>query len=110
MIGSGKAGAVVIELVLQDSLKADDVADKEITLKFIWEMSAGEDFHAGAGAGSLLIDLWRTGVLLREIKSPGKERSVVRLRAGPVEDEVLPPGIEDVAVRVSEGVSDVDLE
>ncbi len=55
--GAGKAGAVVVELVLQDSLKADDVANEEISLEFIWEVPAGENLDTGTGAGSLLVDL-----------------------------------------------------
>ena len=44
------------------------------------------------------------------VEVAGEQRAVIRLGAGAVDDDVLAPAVEDVAVRVGEAVGDVDLE
>src|SRR5205823_4630144 len=107
---AGEAGALVFELVLEDALEADDVADQKVALHRRREVPAGEDFDAGARPGSLLVDLRRVGVLHRVVHAAGEESAVVRLGAGAVVDEILAPAVPDVAVRVGERMADVDLE
>ena len=58
-LGAGEAGALVLDLVLEDALEADDVGDQQVALEFLGEVAAGEDLDAGAGPGALLVDLRR---------------------------------------------------
>ena len=62
-LGAGEAGAVVLDLVLQDALEADHVGDEQVALVLLGEVPAGEDLDAGAGPGPLLVDLRRPAVL-----------------------------------------------
>ena len=66
------------------------------------EMAARQDLDAGTGPGSLLVDLRRPAVLLREIELAGEQRGVIRHGPRAVDDDVLAPAVEDVAVRVGE--------
>src|SRR5262249_6998217 len=54
-----KARILVLDLVLEDALEADNVGYQQIALHFIGKMPAGKVFHAGTGTGFLLIDLRR---------------------------------------------------
>src|SRR5262249_55603118 len=95
-LDGGEAAALVLHFVLQDALEADDVGDQQIALIFLGEMAAGENFDAGTGAGALLINLRRTGVLLRMLQVAGEQSAVIRIGAGAVVDEILAPAVPNV--------------
>ena len=97
-------------LVLQDALKADHVGDQQVALHLVGKVAAGQVLDAGAGPRALLVDLRRRGVLVRKIDVAGEQGRVIGIRAGAVDDDVLPPVVEDVAVRIGEAVGDVDVE
>ena len=48
--------------------------------------------------------------LLRKIDVAGEQGRVIGIRAGAVDDDVLPPVVEDVAVRIGEAVGNIDVE
>ena len=109
-LGAGEAGALVLELVLEDALEADDVGDQQVALHRSGKCRLERISTPGQGRVPLLVDLRRAAVLLREVELAGEQGAVIRIGAGAVDDDVLAPAVEDVAVRVGEAVGDVDLE
>ncbi len=104
-LGALEAGAVVLDLVAEDALEADDVGDQQVAHEIVGEVPAVDVFHAGAGPRPLLVNLRRLRVLLRILQVAGEEGGVVGLGAGAVDDDVLAPAVEDVAVRIGEAAS-----
>ena len=73
-------------------------------------MLAGQDLGAGAGPRLLLVDLRRPVVPQRVVQVSGEQRGMVRLGARAIDDDVLAPAVEDVAVRVGEAEIHVHVE
>src|SRR5262249_26026659 len=109
-LDGGEARSVVGNVVAQDTLKADDVRHEQIALHVVGEMPAAEDFERRAGARPLLIDLWRFGMFHGVIDMTREERSVIRNRARAVDYDILPPAIENVAVRIRKAERDIGIE
>ena len=108
--GPGEAGTLLVEAISQDPLEADHVGDEQVAPEVLGEVAARQDLDPRARAGPLRVDLGRRRVLVR-VGHPAREQGpVVRVRPRPVDDHVLAPAVEGVAVGVGEAVRDVDLE
>src|SRR5690606_29090286 len=68
------------------------------------------DFGCRAGTGPLLVELWCAGVLAGELDKPGNQCPVIGVGAGAVVDDVLPPAVEHVPMRVGEPIRGVALQ
>ena len=79
-LGAGEARVVVLELVLEDALEADDVGDQQVPLHALGEVAAGEDLDAGAGPGALLVDRGRAVVLAGPVELAREQSAVIRAR------------------------------
>ena len=106
----GKARTVVLHLVLQSALETDAVVEQIIALRFVGEVAAAHQFAARRGPPLLDEELLEVGVLVRVIDVAGKGGAVVIRTAGGVGDEILAPGVEDLAPGVGEAVGDEDVE
>ena len=106
----GIAAVPLGELVLEDSLEADHVADEEIPLELGREVGAGEELDPRAGAGALVVNTRGATMLVHPIESRREDRAPVGNGACAVDDDVIAPGIEGVAVRVGEAIGGVEAE
>ena len=73
-------------------------------------MRAREELDAGAGPCPLLVDGWRTSVLVHAIKPGGEDRAPVGHGAGAVDDDVVAPAAEGMPVRIGECIRRVEPE
>ena len=94
---------------MQDSLEANDVQNQQVSTEFLGEVAAAQNFRRRTGARPLLVDLRRSGMLVREIDVTRKEQCVIRLRARAVPDDVASPGIKDVSVGIGESERDIHV-
>ena len=110
-LGAGEAGALVLELVLQDALEADDVG-APAGCPGSPRGSAGWTGSRCRGRAASAAGRPAAGAacFCGKVEVAGEQRAVIRVGAGAVDDDVLAPAVEDVAVRVGEAVGDVDVE
>ena len=94
----------------KNPLKADDVKVEEIPLPVLREMPAADHARAGTGPVGAGPKLRHGRVLLRvrEIAAEGGGEEVLVARR--VRDDVIPPAVENAAMRVGKAVADVLLE
>src|SRR5437879_11762822 len=93
-----------------DAEETDDVRNEEISLHRIGKLSAGQNLYAGTGTSSLFVEFRRVLMPLREIRHAREASADVRLRSGPIHDEILTPAVENMAVRVGKIIGNVSLE
>ena len=97
-----------LERVAQDALKPDDVAHEEVALERLGEVRTREHLDRGAGSRALLVDARRLRVLFHAVEPRREDAAPVGHRPGAVDDDVVPPAIERVAVRIGERVGGVE--
>ena len=105
-----KRGVARLELILQNSLKADHVAHQQVALQVAGKMRAGEKLDAGAGAGALVVNTRGTAMLVHAIEPRGKDRAPVGNRSGAVDSDVVSPGAEGMPVRIGERIGGVEAK
>ena len=99
-----------MNLVLQDSLHADDVLDQKVALHAVGEVPAGEDLSAGAGPRPFVVQHGWSSMLVREIYVTGKQCPMPGDGASTIVHDVLAPVGEHVSVRIGEVVGHVAVD
>src|SRR5271165_3643548 len=92
------------------ALEPDHVGHQVIALPSLGKVAARENLGTGAGAGVLGEEWIHMAVLFGILEVARKRCGVIVDVAGAVGHEVLAPAVERMAVRVGEGIRDVDLK
>ena len=95
---------------MKDPLEADHVADEEIPLELGREVGAREELDPRAGAGALVVDARGAAVLVHPVEARREHRAPVGDRSCAIDDDVIPPGVEGVAVGIGKAVGGVEAK